>query len=188
MKVPSDWKALPTPVGGVSGITRLYVTKFGNLPAGSRVLIQTRQQANGWRDAFPAQTTAVVPGKPTSLVHPFYSRRGFKTSPASPPSPGPVLTAFVWPPFKGNRIFMPLQLSAALSSAFLPLDFGLWTFRLPTRPSAPPRPAPLPLPVSATALPSTLGPQTSSHRGQTLTRSLWLPQQPGPRPRRRAGG
>ena len=87
MKVPSDWKALPTPVGGVSGITRLYVTKFGNLPAGSRVLIQTRQQANGWRDAFPAQTTADVPGKPhipcTSVLLPpwFQDLSGISTEP-----------------------------------------------------------------------------------------------------------
>jgi hypothetical protein len=55
---------LPAPEGGESDITELYVKKFGSLPPGARVFIRTWQQVNGWRHAFPAQTTAVVPARP----------------------------------------------------------------------------------------------------------------------------
>ena len=55
---------LPAPAGGESDISKPYFEKFGNLPAGSRVFIPTRQQVDGWRDSFPAQFTVVVPGKP----------------------------------------------------------------------------------------------------------------------------
>ena len=55
---------LPPPDGGMSDITRRYVEKFGNPRAGSRIFIRTWQQVDGWRDSFPTQTTAVIPGKP----------------------------------------------------------------------------------------------------------------------------
>jgi hypothetical protein len=41
---------LPPPTGGESDITELYLSKFGNPPAGSRVFINLWQQVNGWRD------------------------------------------------------------------------------------------------------------------------------------------
>jgi|ERR1035438_4767118 hypothetical protein len=83
-----------------------------------------------------------------SLVHPFYSHRDFGSLPVFPPSPGLILTALVWPLFEGNHIVVRLQFPTAISSPFLPLDFGLWTlgFGLAAR-SAPPRPAHIPLPA-----------------------------------------
>ena len=50
---------LPAPVAGFSDITALYVAKYGAPPAEKRIVIRTRQQANGWED-LPKQTTAVV--------------------------------------------------------------------------------------------------------------------------------
>jgi hypothetical protein len=41
---------LPAPVKGVSDITKLYCEKFGMPWPGSRVIIATQQQVNGWRD------------------------------------------------------------------------------------------------------------------------------------------
>jgi hypothetical protein len=96
-----------------------------------------------------------------SLVHPLYTHGDFGNSPASPPSPRLALTALVQSLFKGNRIFVPFQFSAAISSPFLPLDFGLWTFRPPPRPSASPIPAPLPLPLSPARVPATIARQKS---------------------------
>jgi hypothetical protein len=55
---------LPAPEGGESEVTEMYLRKFGYIPAGSRIFIQTWQQVDGWRAPFPTQTTAIVPGKP----------------------------------------------------------------------------------------------------------------------------
>ena len=51
---------LPAPVGGVSDFTGLFVAKVGQPPAGSRVVIETVQQIDGWRD-FPHRLSARVP-------------------------------------------------------------------------------------------------------------------------------
>src|ERR1035441_3547980 len=53
-----------------------------------------------------------------------------------PGNPGPALTAFVWPLFKGIHIFVLLQFSAAIPSPALPLtlDFRLLTLDLQFRP------------------------------------------------------
>lgn len=55
---------LPAPVAGQCDITRLYLMKFGLPRPGSRIIIRTRQQVNGWRDA-PARIDAIVPGGPS---------------------------------------------------------------------------------------------------------------------------
>src|ERR1035437_556383 len=44
---------LPDPEGGLNDLTGLYLDKFGLLPAGQRIFIQTVQQINGWRDLPP---------------------------------------------------------------------------------------------------------------------------------------
>jgi hypothetical protein len=51
---------LPEPVGGVSGITDIYVARYGVPKAGTRVCIRTQQHINGWDD-LPKQTSAIVP-------------------------------------------------------------------------------------------------------------------------------
>ncbi|MCX6921712.1 MAG: hypothetical protein NT154_00605, partial [Verrucomicrobia bacterium] len=51
---------LSAPTGGFSSITEMYVAKYGVPPVGSRVVIRTRQQVNGWED-YPKAITAVVP-------------------------------------------------------------------------------------------------------------------------------
>ena len=51
---------LPEPVGGVSDITNLYVSRYGVPKAGTRVWIRTQQHINGWED-LPKQTSAIVP-------------------------------------------------------------------------------------------------------------------------------
>jgi hypothetical protein len=51
---------LPAPVGGWSDITKLYCEMHGVPWAGSRVIIATRQQINGWRDLL-MRTDGIVP-------------------------------------------------------------------------------------------------------------------------------
>ncbi len=51
---------LPARVGGVSDFTGLFVAKFSQPPAGSRVFIETVQQIDGWRD-LPRRLSARVP-------------------------------------------------------------------------------------------------------------------------------
>jgi hypothetical protein len=51
---------LPDPAQGVSNITDLYVGKYGQPLAGSRVFIRTFQVIDGWAD-LPKQTRALVP-------------------------------------------------------------------------------------------------------------------------------
>ena len=51
---------LPVPVGGLSDITDMYVSKYGMPAAGSRVFIQTFQLIDGWDD-LPKQVSAIVP-------------------------------------------------------------------------------------------------------------------------------
>jgi hypothetical protein len=60
---------LPVPESGMSDITKLYVKKHGKPWAGSRVIIRTVQQVNGWRDN-PQRTEAIVPGEPGSAAQP----------------------------------------------------------------------------------------------------------------------
>ena len=56
---------LPTPVGGVSTITKLYAARFGMPSPGERVFIRTRQVINGWQDE-PKETNALVPSAQAS--------------------------------------------------------------------------------------------------------------------------
>jgi hypothetical protein len=51
---------LPDPSRGVSDVTDIYVTRYGPIPADSRIFIQTYQHIDGWED-LPQQTSAVVP-------------------------------------------------------------------------------------------------------------------------------
>jgi len=60
---------LPNPVTGESDITRLYLKKHGVPKAGSRIIIRTRQQVNGWRD-LPKRTDAIVPSGPPPAAEP----------------------------------------------------------------------------------------------------------------------
>ena len=55
---------LPAPVGGVSTITSLYVSRFGVPPPRRRVFIRTRQLIEGWEDE-PKETNALVPEEKT---------------------------------------------------------------------------------------------------------------------------
>jgi hypothetical protein len=52
---------LPTPKGGVSEITAQYCERHGVPWPGSRVIIATQQQLNGWRD-LPRRLDVIVPG------------------------------------------------------------------------------------------------------------------------------
>ena len=51
---------LPASKGGVSEITTLYYERHGVPPPGSRVIIFTQQQVNGWRDML-SRLDVVVP-------------------------------------------------------------------------------------------------------------------------------
>jgi len=51
---------LPAPEAGYSSIRKLYVDRYGEPAAGTRIFIRTRQVRDGWGD-FPIQTTAIVP-------------------------------------------------------------------------------------------------------------------------------
>jgi hypothetical protein len=50
----------PAPEAGYSSIRKLYVDRYGEPAAGTRVFIRTRQVRDGWGDV-PIQTTAIVP-------------------------------------------------------------------------------------------------------------------------------
>ena len=52
---------LPAPVGGLSNITKLYCEKFGEPWPGSRVIIATQHQLDGWRGIL-LRIDAVVRG------------------------------------------------------------------------------------------------------------------------------
>jgi len=51
---------LPAPEAGYSSIRKLYVDRYGEPAAGTRVFIRTRQVCDGWTD-FPIQTSTLVP-------------------------------------------------------------------------------------------------------------------------------
>ena len=51
---------LPAPEAGYSSIRKLYVDRYGEPAAGTRIFIRTRQLRNGWGD-FPIQTNTIVP-------------------------------------------------------------------------------------------------------------------------------
>jgi hypothetical protein len=53
---------LPAPKGGVSNITAQYCERHGMPWPGSRVIIATQQQLNGWRD-IPRRLDVIVPGR-----------------------------------------------------------------------------------------------------------------------------
>ncbi len=51
---------LPTPQGGMSDITELYLARYGEPRPGQRVFIVTRQQRNGW-EGRDMETSEIVP-------------------------------------------------------------------------------------------------------------------------------
>jgi hypothetical protein len=51
---------VPEPVEGLCDITDLFVAKYGQPRAGTRVFIRTFQLSNGW-DRIPQQLSAIVP-------------------------------------------------------------------------------------------------------------------------------
>ena len=60
---------LPAPSGGWSEISRLYYEKHGVPPPGSRVIIETQQQVNGWR-GLPMRFDLVLPRGPSPAARP----------------------------------------------------------------------------------------------------------------------
>ena len=54
---------LPAPSGGVSDITAQYCARHGVPRPGSRVIIATQQQLNGWRD-LPRRLDVIIPARP----------------------------------------------------------------------------------------------------------------------------
>jgi hypothetical protein len=57
---------LPPPIGGLSEITRLYNTRFGEPRPGQKVFIVTCQEQDGWK-GLDAETSATVPERPKDL-------------------------------------------------------------------------------------------------------------------------
>ena len=53
---------LPTPQGGMSDITEIYVARYGEPRAGEKVFIVTRQQRDGW-EGYDKETSEIVPEK-----------------------------------------------------------------------------------------------------------------------------
>ena len=51
---------LPAAEAGYSRITDLFVARYGQPVAGTRIFIRTRQVLNGWADD-PKETTVIVP-------------------------------------------------------------------------------------------------------------------------------
>jgi hypothetical protein len=60
---------LPAPSGGWSEITTLYRRKYGVPPSGSRVIIATQQQLDGWRDRL-MRLDVIVPAVPGPATRP----------------------------------------------------------------------------------------------------------------------
>jgi hypothetical protein len=60
---------LPAPSGGWSEITTLYCKKYGVPPSGSRVIVATQQQLDGWRDR-PMRLDVIVPDRPAPGTQP----------------------------------------------------------------------------------------------------------------------
>jgi hypothetical protein len=58
---------LPAPVRGVSDLARMYCAKYGRPRPGSRIIIFTRQQVDGWR-GLPLRIDAIVPGGQASAA------------------------------------------------------------------------------------------------------------------------
>jgi len=54
---------LPAPVEGVSDITDLYIARYGEPQAGTKLFIVTRQQKDGW-EGYDSETSEIVPPKP----------------------------------------------------------------------------------------------------------------------------
>ena len=54
---------LPAPQDGLSDITDLYVARYGEPPAGTKVFIVTRQQKDGW-EGDDYETNEIVPDRP----------------------------------------------------------------------------------------------------------------------------
>ena len=57
---------LPPPVGGLSEITHLYKTKFGEPRPGQKVFIVTSQEKDGWK-GLDLETSATVPERPKEI-------------------------------------------------------------------------------------------------------------------------
>jgi hypothetical protein len=64
---------LPAPVGGVSDIARMYCAKYGRPRPGSRIIIATRQQVDGWRGIL-LRIDAIVPGGQAPATKPKRKR------------------------------------------------------------------------------------------------------------------
>ena len=60
---------LPAPSGGVSSITTPYYEGHRVLRPGSRVIIATQQQINGWRDMF-RRLDVIVPSEQAPATQP----------------------------------------------------------------------------------------------------------------------
>jgi hypothetical protein len=60
---------LPAPKGGVSEITTLYYERYGMPPPGSRVIIVTQQQVDGWRGML-MRLDVIVPLGPGPAARP----------------------------------------------------------------------------------------------------------------------
>jgi hypothetical protein len=51
---------LPAPTDGFSDISDMYIGRYGKPPVGSKIVILTKQQVNGWVDQ-PQEARAIVP-------------------------------------------------------------------------------------------------------------------------------
>ena len=60
---------LPAPSGGLSEITALYCRKYGVPPSGSRVIIATQQQQDGWR-GWLMRLDVIVPDVQRPMTRP----------------------------------------------------------------------------------------------------------------------
>jgi hypothetical protein len=69
---------LPPPINGLSDITRLYTSRFGEPRPAQKVFLVTCQQKDGWK-ALDQETSAVVPDLPKA-----------PQAPATPPAGHPI--------------------------------------------------------------------------------------------------
>ena len=101
---------LPPPIGGLSDITPLYTTRFGDPRPAQKIFLVTCQQKDGWK-GLDQETSATVPDRPKDLQatatpadsHPIYMYTGCPGDAnrlAAPPvAPSPASTE---PPVGGR--------------------------------------------------------------------------------------